>query len=136
MTTSELHPHERLVRDYFRALEEGADDARLSSFFSPGVRQHEFPNRLVDAGAERDLDALLAGSRKGCLVIQNQRYVVKQALTAGDRVAVELDWSGELKVPLGSTPAGGTLRAHCGMFFRIEHGSIVEQHNYDCFERF
>lgn len=136
MSTSELHPHERLVRDYLRALEGGADEARLRSFFAPGVRQREFPNRLLDAGAERDLEALLAGSRKGRLVIQDQRYAVKQVLTAGDRVAIELDWSGELKVPLGNTPAGGTLRAHCAVFFRIEHGLIAEQHNYDCFERF
>jgi predicted ester cyclase len=136
MTTSELHPHERLIRDYLRALEDGADEARLQSFFAPGVRQREFPNRLVEAGAERDLEALLAGNRKGRSVIRDQRYAVKQALTAGDRVALELEWSGELKVPLGSTPAGGRLRAHCGMFFRIEQGRIAEQHNYDCFERF
>ena len=127
---------EQLVRDYLQALEADADEARLSEFFAPGVRQREFPNRLVEAGAERDLAALLAGSRKGRLVIQNQRYAIKSLLAVGERVAVELEWSGELKVPLGATPVGGTLRAHCGMFFRTEQGRIAEQHNYDCFERF
>ncbi len=130
------HPNVDLVLAYLRALEEGADEARLGSFFHPEVRQHEFPNRLMDSGAERDLSKLLEGSRKGRQVIENQRYVVSNVLVSDDRIALELEWTGRLKVPLGSTPAGGTLRARCGVFFRIQDGRIVEQHNYDCFDRF
>jgi ketosteroid isomerase-like protein len=135
-TASSVHPNLQLVYDYFHALEQGADEARLESFFAPDVRQHEFPNRLVDAGAERGLSELLAGSRKGKQVIENQRYVVKSALASDDRVALELEWTGQLKVPLANTPVGGTLRARCGVFFGIREGRIVEQHNYDCFDRF
>lgn len=130
------HPHLQLIRGYFDAIEQEADETELGRFLASDVRQHEFPNRLVSKGAERDLTELLAGSRKGRQVVRNQRYEVQSALVDGDRVALELTWTAELKVPLASTPAGGTLTAHCGMFFRIAEGRIVEQHNYDCFAAF
>jgi ketosteroid isomerase-like protein len=130
------HPHLQLLRRYLDALERNADEAELAAFFAPNVRQREFPNRLLERGAERDLAQLLAGSRKGRQVVENQRYEVRGALSDGERVALELTWTARLKVPLGSTPAGGTLTASCGVFFRIAGGRIVEQHNYDCFDAF
>ena len=130
------HPHLKLVRDYLRALEDRRDEARLASFFRPDVQQREFPNRLVERGASRDLEALLAGSRKGQRVVQNERYVVRNALVDGDRVAVEVSWSAELKVPLGSLPIGATMSAESAMFFRVVEGRLAEQHNFDCFAPF
>jgi ketosteroid isomerase-like protein len=130
------HPHLRLVREYFRALENRADEAHLASFFSPDVRQREFPNRLLERGATRDLNALLEGSRKGEQVVKNERYVVKNALVDGDRVAVEVSWSAELKVPLGKLRAGASMSAESAIFFRMRDGRLVEQHNFDCFEPF
>jgi ketosteroid isomerase-like protein len=126
----------KLVRDYFRAIEQGADESELSRFFAPEVRQHEYPNRLVAEGAERDAAALLAGRRKGRQVVENERYLVRSAIASGDRVAIEMTWTAQLKVPFASTPPGGTLTANCGVFFRIAGGRIVEQHNYDCFDAF
>lgn len=130
------HPHLRLIRGYLDAIEQEVDETELARFLASDVRQHEFPNRLVDKGSERNLAQLLEGSRKGRLVVRNQRYAIQSALVDGDRVALELTWTAELKVPLASTPAGGTLTAHCGMFFRIAEERIVEQHNYDCFAAF
>jgi ketosteroid isomerase-like protein len=130
------HPHLQLVLDYLRAIEQNADEAKLASFFSPSLEQREFPNRLVEGGATRSLEQVLAGSRKGRSVVQNQRYVVGNALVDVDRVAVELTWTAELKVPLGGLAAGDRLTAHCGVFLRVQDGRIVRQHNYDCFEPF
>ncbi len=132
------HPSLQLVLDYLRAIEQNAEEAELSSFFAPDVKQHEFPNRLVERGAARGLEQILAGSRKGRLVVQNQRYLVNNALVDADgaRVAIELTWKAELKVPLGSLPIGSTMTANCGVFFRLEAGRIAAQHNYDCFEPF
>ena len=129
-------PPLQLVLDYLAAIEQNADEARLSAFFGPGLQQHEFPNRLVERGAARGLAQVLEGSRKGRAVVQNQRYQVTNALVDADRVAVELTWTAELKVPLGSLKAGDTMTAHCGVFFRISDNRIVQQHNYDCFEPF
>lgn len=130
------HPHLRLVRDYLRAIEDEADEAQLAGFFTPDVEQREYPNRLFDRGAVRDLAALLAGSRKGRTVVQSQRYVVKSALVDGDRVALEVTWSARLKVALGRLAPGDTMTAESAMFFRVRDGRLAEQHNFDCFEPF
>ena len=130
------NPNVNLVLDYLRAIEQDVDEQRLSAFFAPGVVQRELPNRLVERGAERNLDQLLEGSRKGRLVVQNQRFEVHSTLADGDRVAVELTWSAELKLPLGKLRPGERMTAHCGFFFRIQDGRIGSQHNYDCFEPF
>jgi hypothetical protein len=68
--------------------------------------------------------------------VQNQRYAVTNALVDGERVALELTWTAQLKVALGKLTAGSTMTAHCGVFFRIADARIVEQHNFDCFEAF
>lgn len=129
-------PNLRLVLDYLRAIEQNADERQFADFFAAHLEQREFPNRLVDNGAARGLQQVLEGSRKGRTVVQNQRYDVKSALVDADRVAVELTWTAELKVPIGKLEAGATMTAHCGVFFRIQDGRIVQQHNYDCFEPF
>jgi len=136
MTDSVPHPHLTLVKSYFEALEQGADDATLGSFFAPNVEQREFPNRLLENGARRGTAELLDGHRKGQSVVEQQRYAVQNALVDGDRVAVELLWTARLKLPLGKLKVGDEMRAHCGVFFRIEDGRIVQQHNFDCFEPF
>jgi ketosteroid isomerase-like protein len=130
------HPHLRLVRDYLRAIEDEADEERLAGFFTPDVEQREFPNRLVERGAVRNLAELLAGSRKGRTVVRDQRYAVKSALVQGERVALEVTWSARLKVPLGRLSAGDTMTAESAMFFRVRDGRLAEQHNFDCFEPF
>ena len=79
---------------------------------------------------------MLEGNQRGQKVVQNQRYVILNALAEGDRLAIELNWTAELKVPLGKLAAGDRLEANCGVFFRFEDGLISEQHNFDCFEPF
>lgn len=136
MTSPTEHPHLAQVRRYFQAIEESAPAEVLARFFTPGVRQHEFPNRLVEHGAARTLPDMLEGHQRGQKVVQNQRYVIENALVDGDRLAVELQWTAELKVPLGRLAAGERMSANCGVFFRFEGGLIAQQHNFDCFAPF
>lgn len=136
MTKMEEHPHLALIARLFRLLEQGGDEAALAQCFTPDVTQREFANRLVPRGAERGLADLLEGHRRGKQVVQNQRFAIESALIDGDRVAVEVTWTAELKVPLGQLRAGDTMTAHSAMFFRIVGGRIAEQHNFDCFEPF
>ncbi|MDC0713963.1 nuclear transport factor 2 family protein [Stigmatella sp. ncwal1] len=125
-----------VVQSYLQALEQGATGEALARFFHPEVSQREFPNRLTPSGATRDMQALLDAAKRGQKVMTSQRYKVLQAVAQGDQVALEVDWSGTLAVPLGSLPAGGTMRAWIGMFVTVRDGRILSQRNYDCFEPF
>ena len=124
------------ARRYLRAIEQGATGEALAAFFHPEVTQREYPNRLLPTGATRDLRALLAGAERGQTVVASQRYEVRHTVVEGDHVALELDWSATLKVPVGSLPPGGTIRASFAVFLTFRNGLILSQHNYDCFEPF
>lgn len=118
---------------YFSAIEARAD---LTPFFSPEVEQREFPNQLVRAGATRDLATLLDGQQKGKRVLSAERYEIVNAVESGEQLALEVIWTGTLAIPLGTTPAGGEMKAHFGVFLQFREGRIYRQHNYDCFDPF
>lgn len=123
------------ARRYLAAIEARVDGATLAAFFDPEVVQEEFPNRLTPNGARRDLAALLAGQARGRQVLAAERYEVLGALAGGERVALEVAWSGTLAIPLGEQlPAGFVMRARFGVFLDFRDGKIVAQRNYDCFE--
>lgn len=127
---------ETLVRQYFAAIEREAEQQEIMQFFHPDVEQHEFPNRLVPAGAHRTLQDLLDSGEKGKKVIANQRYEILNVIESGNRISLEVTWTGKLKIPLGTLKEGDTMTAHFGVFIEYKDGKIIKQHNYDCFEAF
>jgi len=132
MTTEERNL--ATARDYLAAVENGATGEALAGWFTPDVVQEEFPNRLVPNGARRDLQAMLEGAVRGQTVMAGQRYEVLAAIASGERVALEVQWTGTLAIPLGSLPAGGQMRARFGVFLDFRDGRIAAQRNYDCFD--
>jgi ketosteroid isomerase-like protein len=125
-----------IARRYLQAIEAGSTGADLAAFFTPDVVQDEFPNRLVAQGARHDLAAMLAGAERGQRVVARQQYDVRNALATGDQVALEVVWTATLRVPVGSLPAGGEMRAHFAVFLEFRDGKIAAQRNYDCFDPF
>ena len=123
----------RLARDYLDSVGR-ADELGGLRFFADDVVQIEFPNRLVQNGATRDLAALRDAAERGRKVMTAQSFEVVNAIASGDQVAVEAIWTGTLAVPLGSIPAGGQMRARFAIFLTYRDGKIVRQHNYDCFD--
>ena len=123
-----------LAKRYLRALEAGVVGDELAAFFTADVVQEELPNRLVPAGARRDLTALLDGAVRGQKVMRRQQYQLVSAVESGDVVALEVEWIGTLAVPLGSLPAGGDMRARFAVFLEYRGDRIAKQRNYDCFE--
>lgn len=121
------------ARAYLSAVETRAD---LSAYFCPDVLQREFPNRLVPAGAIRDLAALQEGAEKGKRVLSSESYEIVSSVEEGERLALEVIWTGTLALPLGNIPAGGTMKAHFAVFLTFREGLIWRQHNYDCFDPF
>ena len=134
-TTSTVEDRNReTARRYLAAIEEGVPFDTLATFFAPDVIQDEFPNRLMPTGARRDLAELREASARGRKVVTRQRYDVQAVVAEGDRVALEVIWTGTLAVPFGSIPAGGDMRAHFGVFLDFRDGLISGQRNYDCFD--
>ena len=123
-----------LVRAYLSAIEGGEAGAALARFFTPDAVQEEFPNRLNPNGGRSDLATMLERSERGKQLLESQRYVVGSAIARDSAVAVEAEWSGTLAVPVGTIPAGGSMRARFAMFFELADGKIRRQRNYDCFE--
>src|ERR1043166_9115295 len=92
------------VRRYLAAIERGAPIEELSEFYAPDIVQIELPNRVNPEGVRRDFDGLIEASNKGRHVIASQRYEILNAVARGDRVALEMLWTGTLKVAFGSIP--------------------------------
>jgi ketosteroid isomerase-like protein len=121
---------------YIRALESGAAGDAIAHFFSPDVIVTEMPNRFTPKGATRDLENLRAASERGRKLMQRQRYDIVSLTAEGERVAIELDWTGTLAIPVGSLPAGGNMRAHVAIILDFVNGKIAAQRHYDCYEPF
>jgi len=79
---------------------------------------------------------ILAAAERGQRALSAQRYEVLNEVASPDRVAVEVQWTGTIAVPIGTLPVGGQLRARFAMFLEIREGRIARQRNYDCFYPF
>lgn len=123
-----------LVRQYLAALERMATGDELAAYFDPEVVQEEFPNRLVPAGARRDLAALLDGAARGKALMAAQRYELRDAIFQGDRAALEVAWTGTLAIPVGTLAAGDQMHARFAVFLEFRGDRIIAQRNYDCFD--
>jgi ketosteroid isomerase-like protein len=135
MTTTEQQNLETALA-YLRAVEGGATGEALARWFTPDVVQEEFPNRLVPTGARRGLAELLDGAERGQQVLSAQTFEVLTRMASGERVALEVQWTGTLAIPLGSLAAGDAMRARFGVFLDFRDGRISAQRNYDCFDPF
>jgi ketosteroid isomerase-like protein len=122
------------ARNYFKAIENSGTGETLARFVDPAVVQEEFPNRLLPRGARRSLSEMLAEAERGQKLLSRQSYEIHNAIEQGDQAALEVTWTGVLKVPFQSLPARGTMRARLAVFLKFREGRIVEQRNYDCFD--
>jgi ketosteroid isomerase-like protein len=125
-----------IARQYLAAIERGATGDELAAYFAPDALQEEFPNRLTPHGARRGLNEILEAAVRGQQVTTSQRYRVLSSIASGDRVALEVAWSANLAIPLGTIPAGGEMHARFAVFLEFRDGTIVRQRSYDCFEPF
>ena len=127
---------ERRARTYITAVEGGAVGDELTSFYHPDVIQHEFPNRLMPAGVERDLSDILRAAEAGARLMERQIYDIHTVTEVGDRVILEYTWTGYPRAPVGDVRPGEPVRARICQVIEYEDGLIIRQRNYDCFEPF
>lgn len=126
-----------LVQAYIRAVE--AFDAEAAApLLAEEMQFEELPNRIRPKGGVDGKAAMMAALRRSGerKLLSGQRYVLGDIIASGERVVVEARWEGDLVVPVGALPAGGTMVAHICMVFEVQQGRIVRQRNYDCYEPF
>ena len=127
-----------LAREYLRAVESMGSAENVARFYSPDIEFHEFPNRIVPHGRVRKRADLQAAYGQAQKLLNSQRYDVRRVVENGDEVAVELEWTGTLAVPVAAMnlPAGHEMKAFVAMFLTLRDGKIVSQRNYDCYPPF
>ena len=122
------------AREYLHAIERGATGDALAQFFALDVPHQEFPNRLSPNGRRSDLAAMLKGAETGQKILAKQHYEIQRELEMGNRVALEVVWTGTMAVAAGDLKAGQGMRAHFAVFLDFRDGKIAAQRNYDCFD--
>ena len=111
------------VLAYLRAIEHNEQDA----FLHADAEVIEHPNRLNPAGVRYDRPALLAAAARGAAVMASQRYDVRTMIIDGDRAAVQIAWTGNLR-------DGQTMTAQLCSIIELRDGQVWRQEQYDCFE--
>lgn len=108
------------ARDYLRAIEQGATGDALARFFTSDVVHELFPNKLAPQGGRSGLAQMLAAAERGQQVLSSQRYEIQHEMESGNRVALEVLWTGTLALPVAGLPAG---RSNACPFRGVPRGS-------------
>lgn len=123
----------QVVEKYFQAIPVAKTPAELAVHFHPEVKYEEMPNKIFPQGKIEDLNALLAAWERGRALLKTQKFEIKSAIEAGDRLAIEVAWSGTLARASGRYPEGHELTTKSAMFIELKDGKIFRQRNYDCY---
>src|SRR5690349_22396128 len=99
-----------LAERYFRALS-AFDVATLKEVLHPSLVQYELPNRLNPKGQTSTYDELFERFEKSRGILSAQTYTIEHVLQDGNRLALEVAWTGTVAIPLAGLPVGGTMRA-------------------------
>ena len=122
--------------DYLRAVAAMGPYETIADFYTPDAVIQEFPNRIAPEGRSRRLAEARAAFEQGRKIMQSQTYDVQRVIESGNEVAIELEWTGILAVPVMNLPAGSAMKAFVAMFLTFRDGRIASQRNYDCYPPF
>jgi ketosteroid isomerase-like protein len=137
-TTNAMSREDELVKAakrLFAVIEQGDGEALLALYAHNAV-QIEHPNRLKPKGDRREPARMVADLARGKAMLRSERYQVVETAAQGDRVALQVRWTGVVAVPVGALQPGDEMVCESAIFLKFEGDKIVEQHNYDCFEDF
>lgn len=120
---------------YLRAIETGSG-AQLDELAHPTATFQQLPNVIYPRGMTVTLAEAKANFERGRQLLSSQHYRIVSSMSVGERVAVEIEWTGILAVPMKTLAAGDPMVAYCAMFIDWREGRIVAQRNYDCYMPF
>jgi ketosteroid isomerase-like protein len=121
------------IERYLTSIEAG-NFANIADLFAPNAVIEQLPNRIYPNGIKAGVSGMAESFEKGRKLLRTQSYQIMNRVVDGDRVSIEVLWTGKLAMAFGSLSAGSEIRAHSAMFFEFKDGKIVVQRNYDCFE--
>jgi ketosteroid isomerase-like protein len=124
------------LHEYLEAVSSMNSYETLISFFHPDVTFREFPNRIAPNGLVRSASDSKAAYEAARQLMKSHTYRLQRIVESGDELAVELEWTGTLAVPVMNLPAGTEMKAYVAMFLTFRGGKIIEQRNYDCYPPF
>jgi ketosteroid isomerase-like protein len=114
----------------------GVPFEKVFDFYASDVVIQEFPNRIAPNGRVRRAADIRGAYEQGRKILHSQSYNVQRVLEAGDEIAIELEWTGVLAVPVMTLAAGSQMKAFVAMFLTFRDGKIISQRNYDCYPPF
>lgn len=124
------------VHEYLQTMAAMGPPESVGEFFTPDVTIQEFPNRIAPDGRIRRGPELRAAYEQGRQILKSQTYRVQRIVEAGNELAIELEWTGVLAVPVLGLAAGSEMKAYVAMFLSFRDGKIAAQRNYDCYPPF
>ncbi len=131
-----ISPNVSRVLEYLNSFEAMGAFESVANLCTHDVTAQVFPNRIAPHGHIRRGDELRTTFEQGRKYMKSQRYEVQNILEAGDQVAVEVEWTGILAVPVMNLPAGSEMKAFFAMFLTFRDGKNSVQRNYDCYPPF
>lgn len=121
------------IQHYLKCIEQG-EFAYIADLFSPDATVEQLPNRIYPKGLKSGVSRMADAFDQGKKLLSSQNYEITSFIADGDRLSIEVRWTGTLAMAFGSLPIGSQMRADCAMFFVFKDGKIISQRNYDCFQ--
>jgi ketosteroid isomerase-like protein len=121
-----------VARSYLEALSARADAETIARFHTADAVQDELPNRLLPAGAHRDLPAIMVARSRALAMMASETYELLGATGGGSQVALEVGWSGVVGDGLGLFTTGQRLETRSAFFLKFRDGRIAAQRIYHC----
>src|SRR5687767_12771073 len=98
----------KAARRMLGAIETG-DEATLRQIYAENAVQVEHPNRLKPKGDCREIDKMMADLKRGKAMLRSERYEVLEATASGNSVALQVKWTGEVNVAVGTLGPGDSM---------------------------
>ncbi len=127
----------QIVEQYFALVSAFSNDrAAYDALLHPQMTETEYPNLLSPRLRQRSVDDGMKGIALSGQLLKFQRYDVRHWVEGGETLAVEVTWTGELRIDAGRLKKDQALKAEVCFVFQFREGKIHQLRHYDCYDPF
>lgn len=102
----------------------------LDKYYAQTVEWVELPTRAIPQGRKGNIDALRRAAEFALNAFPNRQMKIRNIISKGKNVAVELDWWGTASRQLGIINAGYVSRIRIASFFEVVDDRITKHTDY------